>query len=85
MPGSRNYIGLKDPVVDALIEQIVRAETREDLVLRCRALDRVLQWGYYMVPNWYLSAWRVAYWNQLGRPATLPEYGLPVVETWWKK
>ncbi|HEY8190515.1 MAG TPA: extracellular solute-binding protein [Micavibrio sp.] len=85
MPGSRNYIGVKDPVVDALIAQIVSAPTREDLVLRCRALDRVLQWGYYMVPNWHLSAWRIAYWDKFGKPGRTPEYGLPVTETWWAK
>jgi microcin C transport system substrate-binding protein len=85
MPGSRNYIGIKDPVVDALITQIVSAPTREDLVLRCRALDRVLQWGYYMVPNWHLSAWRIAYWDKFGKPDHNPEYGLPVAETWWVK
>lgn len=85
MPGSRNLIGVKDPVVDALIEQIVSAPTREDLVLRCRALDRVLQWGYYLVPNWHISAWRVAYWDRFDRPENPPPFALPVAETWWTK
>ncbi|MCB1557031.1 MAG: ABC transporter substrate-binding protein, partial [Alphaproteobacteria bacterium] len=85
MPGSRNYIGVKDPVVDALVEMIVGAPTREELVLRCRALDRVLQWGYYLVPNWHIAAWRVAYWDKFGIPDTPPPYGLPVEETWWVK
>lgn len=85
MPGSRNLIGVKDPVVDALIEQIVSAPTREELVLRCRALDRVLQWGYYLVPNWHISTWRVAYWNKFDRPKNPPPYALPIAETWWAK
>lgn len=85
MPGSRNYIGIKSPVVDALIDKIVSAPTREDLVTRVRALDRVLQWGYYMVPNWHLSAWRIAYWNKFGQPDIMPAYGLPVTDIWWSK
>lgn len=85
MPGSRNIIGINDPVVDDLITQIVSAPTREELVVRCRALDRVLQWGFYGVPNWHMPAWRIAYWDRYGAPAKNPEFGLPVVETWWKK
>lgn len=85
MPGSRNVIGIKDPVVDALIEQIVSAPTREELVVRCRALDRVLQWGYYLIPNWHIPAWRVAYWDRFGQPANPPPFALPVAETWWSK
>ncbi len=85
MEGSRNYIGIKDPVVDALIEKIVAAKTREELVTLCSALDRILQWGYYMVPNWYLSAWRIAYWDQFNKPDTVPAYGLSVTDTWWAK
>ncbi len=85
LPGSRNMIGIKDPVVDALIEQIVSAPTREELVIRCRALDRVLQWGYYLIPNWHIPAWRIAYWNTFGQPENPPPYALPVAETWWSK
>lgn len=85
MVGSRNYIGIKDPVIDALVEQIIRAQTREDLITRTRALDRVLQWGYYVIPNWHMPAWRVAYWNKFGQPATTPEYGLSVTDVWWVK
>lgn len=85
MDGSRNYIGIKDPVVDALIQQIVAAKTREELVTLCSALDRILQWGYYMVPNWYLSAWRIAYWDQFDKPDIAPAYSLSVTDTWWAK
>ncbi len=84
-PGSRNIIGVSDPVVDALIDQIVSAPNREELVVRCRALDRVLQWGFYGIPNWHMPAWRIAYWDRYGQPDKNPEFGLPVVETWWKK
>lgn len=85
MQGSRNYIGIKDPVADALVDLIIASPTRDDLVTRCRALDRVLQWGYYMVPNWHLGAWRIAYWDKFGKPDRIPEYGLPVTQTWWTK
>ena len=83
--GSRNYIGLKDPVVDALIEGIVSAPTREELVVRCRALDRVLQHGWYVVPNWHIPAWRIAYWDKFEMPAQQAPYDLGIVDTWWAK
>lgn len=83
VPGSRNYIGLQDKVVDALVEQIIAAPTREELILRCRALDRVLQWGYYVIPNWHMAAWRVAYWNKLHRPDITPLYDVAEESTWW--
>lgn len=85
VPGGRNIIGVSDLVVDALIQQIVSAPSREELVVRCRALDRVLQWGFYGIPNWHMPAWRIAYWDRFGTPAKNPEFGLPVAETWWKK
>ena len=85
VPGSRNLIGVNDPVVDELIKQIVSAPTREELVVRTRALDRVLQWGFYGISNWHMPAWRIAYWNRFGQPAKNPEFGLPVVETWWSE
>ena len=85
MPGARNYIGITDPVVDVLIEDIIQAQTREDLVIHTKALDRVLQHGYYLIPNWHLPAWRVAYWNHIERPATVPDYDLAITSTWWAK
>ncbi len=84
-PGTRNYIGVKDPVVDALIDLIVSAPTREELVLRSRALDRVLLSGWYVIPNWHLAAWRIAYWNKFGLPETQAPYSLGVIDTWWVK
>lgn len=85
MNGSRNYIGLKDPVVDELVEMIVASPTREDLVARCRALDRVLQSGWYVVPNWHLPAWRVAYWDKFAMPEKQAPFSLGVTDTWWSK
>jgi microcin C transport system substrate-binding protein len=84
MTDSRNQIGLKDPVVDALVELIITAPSREDLIVRCRALDRVLQWGHHVVPNWHIDQFRVAYRNTLARPAVSPPYGLPI-DAWWQK
>lgn len=83
--GSRNMIGVKDAVVDALIEQIVQAPTREELVLRVRALDRVLKHGWYVVPNWHIAGWRIAYWDKFGQPDVQADYDLGVVDTWWVK
>ncbi|PJB69525.1 MAG: hypothetical protein CO093_10235 [Alphaproteobacteria bacterium CG_4_9_14_3_um_filter_47_13] len=83
MPGSRNYLGIKDPVIDSLVDMIVSAPTREELVLRCRALDRVLLHNWYVVPNWHLAAWRVAYWDKFGQPEVQAPYSLGVIDTWW--
>lgn len=84
-PGTLNVMGVRSPAVDAIIRNIVMAKTRDELVENCRALDRVLQWGFYMIPNWYMSPWRVAYWDKFGRPSTTPPYGLPVDDAWWAK
>jgi microcin C transport system substrate-binding protein len=81
-PGSRNYAGIKDPVVDALIERIVEAPTREDLAAACAALDRVLQWSFYIIPHWYNRVTRLARWDKFGRPQVLPQYGLDLF-AWW--
>src|SRR4029079_17558620 len=61
-PGSRNVIGIQNPAVDALIDKIIFAPSRDDLVTACRALDRVLLWNYYIVPQWFLPNVRIAYW-----------------------
>jgi microcin C transport system substrate-binding protein len=82
-PGTRNLVGIKDPVVDALIEKIITAPDRKSLVAACRALDRVLLWGHYVVPNWYSRKYRIAYWNKFSRPAIKPKYALGFFDTWW--
>lgn len=81
--GTRNYIGLKDSAVDALIGSLVAARTRADLVAATGALDRVLRAGHYVVPHYFLPEDRVALWNRLGHPAVMPTYGY-VIETWWQ-
>ncbi len=83
MPGSRNYIGIKDPVVDELIEMIISAPDREELEFRTRALDRVLLSGHYVVPQWHMNRWRLAWWNKLRRPETLSSMSPAIVNTWW--
>ena len=80
--GSRNLIGIKSPVVDALIDKIIYAEDRESLITATRALDRVLLWNHYVIPNWHSRTYRIAYWNKFGRPQTQPLYSVGF-DTWW--
>ena len=81
-PGSRNLAGLKDPVVDELIEVLIAARDREALVTATRALDRVLLWKFLVVPNWHIPTDRVAYWDLFGQPKVTPDRGFQF-ETWW--
>ncbi|WP_188035680.1 extracellular solute-binding protein [Pseudomonas sp. EZ-C24] len=83
-PGSRNFIGLRDPAIDQLVEQLINADSRQSLINHARALDRVLQWGYYVIPNWHIKTWRVAYWNHIGHPKVSPKYDVGI-DTWWIK
>ena len=83
MEGSRNLSGVADPVVDALIERIVHAATRDDLNVTCRVLDRVLRAAHYWVPMWYSDAVRAAYWDAFSRPAIQPKVGVGAPDTWW--
>lgn len=81
--GSRNMIGVKSPVVDALVEKIISADSYASLQTACKALDRVLLWGYYVVPNWYNQSFRMIYWNKFGHPDIAPKYDLGIEDTWW--
>ncbi|MBV9968772.1 MAG: ABC transporter substrate-binding protein, partial [Xanthobacteraceae bacterium] len=81
--GTRNLAGIADPAVDALIEKIIAADTREELVFAARALDRVLRSGYYWVPHWYKPSHWVAYWDVFGHPPVKPRYARGIPETWW--
>ena len=83
IPGSRNYMGIKNPVVDDLIRMIIEAPSREELVARTRALDRVLLWNHYVVPHWHFDKWRIAYWSKLSHPETLSDLTPGISETWW--
>ncbi|MSP51708.1 MAG: ABC transporter substrate-binding protein [Alphaproteobacteria bacterium] len=82
LEGSRNFAGIKDPVVDALIELVIRAPDRKRLIATSRALDRVLSWGHYVIPYFYLDTNWVAYWNKFGNPPTTPKYSVGFT-TWW--
>ena len=83
MPGSRNVIGICDPVIEKLVDRVIFATSREDLVVATHALDRVLLWRHYVVPNWYSPYTRVAYWARLGRPSSMPPYSLGLPSIWW--
>ncbi len=80
--GSRNYPGIRSPAVDALAAGLADAPSRQTLVARARALDRVLLWGHYTIPLFHLAGDRVAYWSRLARPTVTPVYGM-VIEAWW--
>ena len=81
--GSSNAMVLRNPVVDRLIDGLVSASTRNDMVLHARALDRVLQWGYYMIPNYYSKGTPLVFANRFGMPATAPVYDVGL-ESWWQ-
>jgi microcin C transport system substrate-binding protein len=86
--GSDNLAGIDNPVVDALIDGLIQAESREDLIAHTRALDRVLLHHYYVLPNWFIDYHRVAYRRDLAHPTPLPLYYQPlsnVVQLWWRK
>lgn len=83
MVGSKNISGLKNPAVDALIERVITAATRDELVTATRALDRVVMWSDIVIPHWYKGVHNLAYWNKFERPATKPPYELGLLDTWW--
>jgi microcin C transport system substrate-binding protein len=81
--GSFNRAGIADPVVDTLIEKVIAAETRAELTIACRAMDRVVRAGRYWIPHWYLAAHRIAYWDVFGFPPKKPAFVRGAPETWW--
>jgi microcin C transport system substrate-binding protein len=81
--GSQNLAGIANPAVDGLIDKIIEANTRAELVIAVRALDRLLRAGQYWIPHWYRSAHPIAYWDVFGYPDTAPRYARGVPETWW--
>ncbi len=84
-PGSRNHMGIKNPVVDTLVEMVINAPDRAELVHRTRALDRVLLWGYHAIPQWHINTWRIAHWDKFGKPSVQAQYALGAMDTWWNK
>ncbi len=82
-PGSRNLMGIKDPVIDELSERVIFATDRDDLVAATRALDRVLLWNFYVVPQWHRAVVWLAYWNKFGMPEKQPAYIGVDIDSWW--
>jgi len=82
-PGSNNFMALNDPAVDALLAGLMQADNRESMLHHARALDRVLQWGYYWIPNYYPPGISTVWWNRFGRPKVAPLYDVGL-ETWWE-
>ncbi|WP_175650969.1 extracellular solute-binding protein [Pseudomonas sp. Marseille-P9899] len=82
-PGSNNFMVLKDPVIDGLIDGLVRAATQADMQRHAHALDRVLQWNYYWIPNYYPPGTSSVWWNRFGLPK-IPAANDPALDTWWE-
>lgn len=83
MSGSRNLGGVSSPAIDAMLERISQAQTREELDLACRVLDRLLRAGAYWVPMWYRNKNLIAYWDVFERPQRLPQFSTGAPATWW--
>jgi microcin C transport system substrate-binding protein len=81
--GSMNLIGVKSPAIDKLIDQVIFDKDREELIAATRALDRVLLWNEFVVPQWFSPFVRIAYWNRYGQPATLPALTPGFLQVWW--
>ena len=83
LDGSLNLAGIDDPAVDALIERVIAAKSRDELTTASRALDRVLRANHYWVPHWYKASHTIAYWDKFGRPQTKPRFDRGILDTWW--
>ena len=83
LKGSQNLAGIAEPSIDAMIDRIIAAETRPQLVVACQVLDRLIRAGRYWIPHWYKASHWIAYWDQFSRPAIKPRYARGVLETWW--
>jgi microcin C transport system substrate-binding protein len=83
MDGSLNLAGIADPAVDALIERVLAAKSRDELETAARALDRVLRAGHYWVPHWYKASHHTAHWDKFSRPETKPRFDRGILDTWW--
>lgn len=81
--GSRNLSGIQSPVIDALIERVILAKSRKELVTAARAIDRVLRAGHYWVPQWFKAAHHIVYWDKFSFPGVKPKYDRGILDTWW--
>ena len=82
-PGTYNLSGVASPAIDALLDKVVEAKSREELNTAGRALDRALRSERFWVPNWYKGTYWLAFWDKYGRPAIKPKYDRGIVDTWW--
>ena len=80
--GGQNYMGIKSKAIDALVDDVINAKDRTGLVTATHALDRMLSWGHYVIPNWHFPYFRVASWDKFARPKVSPPYAL-ALDTWW--
>jgi len=86
--GSSNHPGIKNPVIDALLKDLVKTQDREKLINYAKVIDRILLNEHYLVPQWFIAYHRVAYWDKFGRPDTLPKYFNAkswMIQSWWLK
>ena len=83
IPGSRNVIGIKNPAIDKLVDHIILAKDRDELIAASRALDRVLLWNHFLVPNWHIPAARLAYWDKFRHPEHGPSRSTGFPTIWW--
>ncbi len=81
--GSRNLVGIKDEAIDQLIDKVIFAKDRAELVAATKALDRALLWNHFVVPMWHIPYQRVAYWNRFGKPDVQPEHSVGFPAIWW--
>jgi microcin C transport system substrate-binding protein len=81
--GSHNLAGIAEPAIDRLVDIIIAAKSREELIVACRALDRVIRAGRYWIPHWYKPSYWIAYWDVFGWPDKRPRYFRGIPETWW--
>jgi microcin C transport system substrate-binding protein len=79
----RNFSGIKDPAVDAIVEALVTAPDRDSLVAACRALDRVLMWNHFVIPMWFKATDWLASWTRVAHPEKMPGYALGYPDIWW--
>ncbi|MFN7901952.1 MAG: extracellular solute-binding protein [Holosporales bacterium] len=85
VPGGNNILGVQNPAIDTLVERIITAPDRESLLIAVKALDRVLFWNYYVVPQWHTNSYRIAWWDKFERPNIRPRFSLGFPDTWWSK
>ena len=86
VPGSRNYMGIENPAIDELVDIIVKARTRKELVNAVQAMDRILTHQFYLVPHWYIGYDRMVYWNRFSHPKIIPSASSRLahfIEWWW--